>query len=368
MNTKIASDKKQVTSNASHATSMAELLKSVKTPFTNLQKGEIIKGTITKLTPQEILIDIKAKTEAVVLEKDKRILRNLLSTLKVGDTVNVSILNPESDSGNTIVSLRRFIDDISWEKLKQKQDAQEVIKGIIREITKGGFVVETSLGISGFLPNSQTSSMENSQDVLNKQINVFILEMNRVDRKVILSQRPVISSEEFRNKTSGLKIGQKIDTIITTIIPFGLFVSLQNQENTLDGLIHISEIGWERTEDILEHFSIGQKLEAVVIRIDYEAKRVDLSLKRLTADPFEQLAKKYTIDQKIKATVAKVLPTGVSLTLEEGVEGFIRKEKIPPTVSYKIGQEIDATVTEVDTKRRRVILAPVLKEKPIGYR
>jgi len=359
---------KSNTSKTSGATSMAELMQKARAPIVTVGKGEIVKGTITKLTPSEILVDIHAKTEAVVLEKDKKILRTLLSTLKVGDSVTVSILNPESDNGNSVVSLRRFIDDISWEHLKKKQQSQEVLDVVVKEITKGGFLIEIKDGFSGFLPNSQTSLMENPQQMVGKEIKAFVLELNREERKIIFSQRPLINPEEFKKIVGSIKIGQKVDAIITTVTTFGLFVSLQLKNSTIDGLIHISEIAWERTEDIALHFTVGQKVEAIIIRIDWEAKRVDLSLKRLTIDPFEEIAKKYTVDQKVTGAVAKIVSIGVILTIKEGVEGLIRKEKIPPTVSYKVGDSITATVSEIDSKRHRLILIPVLKEKPIGYR
>lgn len=372
-------------STSSGSKTMADLMQRVKTQFVSLSKGDLIKGKITKLTPSEILVDINAKTEAVVLEKDRKNLRNLLASLHLGDEVTVGVLNPESDNGHPVVSLRRFLGDASWEMLSKKQKSQEAIEATITEITKGGFIVETKFGVSGFLPNSQTQFMENSQDALGKKINVFVLELNRVDHKVILSQRAVMTPDEFKKRVAGFKTGQKTEAVVTTVTPFGLFAAVKMGNESIDGLIHISEIGWERTDDALDQFSVGQKLEAVVLRVDYDAKRVDLSLRRLTTDPFTQAAKNFAVDQKIKATVSKILSSGVILNIEGhstlrdetsgsdsksslGLEAFIRKDKIPPTVSYDVGKVVDATVTEIDPKRRRIVVAPILKEKPIGYR
>ncbi len=362
------------TDNTSKASSMAELMGRAKSPVVTFNKSDIVKGVITKLTPSEILVDINAKTEAIVLEKDKRLLRNLLKTLKVGDAVNVSILNPESDYGNSVVSLRRFIDDIAWEKLKKAQQSQEKIEVIVREVARAGFMVETDFGISGFLPHSQTTLVENQQELLNKTITVYVLELNRVDKKIIFSQRPTLTTADFSKIVAGIKVGQKVNVVISTITSFGLFVALPKTKNgeNIEGLIHISEIAWERTEDIESGFSVGQAIEAVVIRLDWEAKRVDLSLKRMTVDPMEEVLKKYTLEQKVTGIVTKVGESGVSLKVgekeEEIVEGIIRKEKIPVATTYEVGQKITATINEVDTKRRRLMLSPVLKEKPIGYR
>lgn len=353
---------------------MADLMAKVSSqkPLVSVKKGEVLQGRITKLTSAEILVDIDGKTEAVVLEKDKRILKTLLSNLQVGDRVMVSVLNPESDTGNPVVSLRRHIQDILWKELEENQKTQEPLKGLVTETTRGGFLVDIALGLSGFLPNSQTSfasgTMQNPQDIVGKKITVYVLELGREARKIILSQKKVLTSLDFTTATKELKPGQKMSAIISNVTSFGLFVNIQIGEYMLDGLIHISEISWEEISNIQQGYSVGQEVECVVIGIDKEAKRVDLSIKRLTKDPFEDIVKQIAIDQRVTGKVKKVTSTGVFLDLEQGIEGLIRKEKIPPNVSYNFGDTVIATVSQIDTKRRKVLLAPVLKEKPIGYR
>ena len=357
------------------ALTMADLMKSVNTSFVTLHKGDILKGKIKKLTSSEILIDIDAKTDAVVLEKDKKNLRNILSMFKVGDEVSVSVLNPESDMGHPVVSLRRYLDDLMWEKLLKMQKNQEGLESTINEITKGGFLVSAKDGISGFLPNSHTIFMSQSQDVIGKKINVFPLELNRVAHKIIFSQKPVLDLKAFTDLIKDLKIGQKIDAIIANITSFGIFVSIQVLENkNIDGLIHISEISWDKVSDIEEMFTPGQKVEAVIIGIDRDAKRIDLSIKRITSDPFEETIKKFAVDQKVAAKVTQLVSTGVVLEIvdnmggEQRIEGFIRREKIPPNMSFEIGDKINVTITQIDKRKHRIILVPVLLEKPMGYK
>lgn len=344
---------------------MADLMRSVKTPFSSLTKGETLKGRIKKLTPGEILVDINAKTEAVVLEKDRKILRNLLSLLKVGDSVTVSVLNPESDFGYPVVSLRRFVDDILWEKLLEKQKNREALSAVVQEVIRGGFLVDIDFGFSAFMPNSQ-SLPTHAEDVIGKKFQAYILELNRPSRKIIVSQKPILKDEEFANLVKNIKLNEKIAGTVTSTTPFGIFVSLTLPVGTtVDGLIHISEISWEKTET--PAVNVGQTLETVIIGVDKEAKRVDLSIKRLSLDPFEETSKQFSIEQKVSGTVSAKTSSGVVVNLNN-VEGFIRKEKIPPTVSFEVGQTIDATVSEIDKKRRRIILVPILLRKTIGYR
>lgn len=366
------SDKKKVISSSTKATSMADLMKKVaaaKTPFVSPHKGDMLTGIITKLTSGEILVDINAKTEAVVLEKERNILNKILSSFKVGDKIQVQVLNPESDFGYPVVSLRRSVGDITWDKLAKLQKAQTPVEVNLDMATKGGFLVTTPDGISGFLPNSHTSSLENPQGLVGKKIKVVVLELNRELNKIIFSQKQVMGPADFQKLIRNLKVGQKIDAVVSNVAPFGVFLSIPVDDQKLaEGFIHISETSWENVENLNDLFKIGDKITGVAIGFDKESRRVNLSIKRTVVDPFEKKLDEFTPDKKIKATVTKIISTGVILDLSDNVTGFIKKEKIPVKTTYKEGQELDVTVSSVDKKRHRVEVAPVLKEKPIGYR
>ncbi|MEK7534470.1 MAG: S1 RNA-binding domain-containing protein [Patescibacteria group bacterium] len=370
----MANSKSQITNhksqtNASKVTTMGELLQKAKSKFVTLKKGDSIKGIITKLTPSEILLNINAKTEAVVLEKDKKILNKILSTLSVGDEVSVTVLNPESDFGNPVVSLRKSIDDMVWTKLLTLKKNKEVLEVIVDSVTRGGYLVTTLDGVSGFLPNSHILTLENPGNLIGKTIKVIALDLNRSLNKIIFSQRQVLGLGDFEKKILDFKIGQKIDANISNIASFGIFVSMQTRgAEYVEGFIHISELSWESVYDISENFGVGQQITAVITGFDREARRVNLSIKRLAVDPLEKRLEEFTIDKKLKTKVVKIISSGVLFDLGEGIVGIVKKDKIPPNVSYKEGLEIQATVSSIDKKRHRVVLAPVLLEKPIGYR
>jgi small subunit ribosomal protein S1 len=351
---------------------MADLMKKVqaqKTAFVSPIKGVMLDGVITKLTRSEILIDINAKTEAVVLEKEKSILSKIISSYKVGNKVKVQVLNPESDFGYPVVSLRRSVGDITWDRLAKLQKDQTPTEVTLDMATKGGFLATTADGISGFLPNSHTSSLENPQGLIGKKIKVVVLELNRQLNKIIFSQKQVMGGADFQALIKNLKVGQKIDAVVTNVAPFGVFLSIPvDDKKVAEGFIHISETSWENVENISDLFKIGDKISAVVLGFDKESRRVNLSLKRLSADPFEKKMDEYTVDKKIKAKVAKIISSGILMDLGDNVTGFIKKEKIPVKTTYKEGQEVEVTVSAVDKRRHRVEVTPVLKAKPIGYR
>lgn len=351
---------------------MADLMAKVaaaKTPFVSPHKGDMLEGTITKLTSGEILVDINAKTEAVVLEKDRNILNKILTSFKVGDKVPVQVLNPESDFGYPVVSLRRSVGDITWDRLAKLQKSQEPVEVNLDMATKGGFLATTLDGISGFLPNSHTSSLENPQGLIGKRIKVVVLELNRELNKIIFSQKQVMGPADFQKLIKNLKVGQKIDAVVSNVAPFGVFLSIPVDDQKLaEGFIHISETSWENVENLNDLFKIGDKITGVVLGFDKESRRVNLSIKRLKEDPFAKKLDEFTADKKIKAKVTKIIASGILLELSDNVTGFIKKEKIPVKTTYKEGQEVDVTVSAVDKKRHRVEVAPVLLEKPIGYR
>ena len=145
-------------------------------------------------------------------------------------------------------------------------------------------------------------------------------------------------------------------------------MTVQTEGIAIDGLIHVSEIAWEKVIEFAGDFTVGQELEAVVIGVDKEAKRLDLSLKRLSEDPFAKISLKFPVETKVKGIVTKLSGGTVYIDLGEGIEGIIRKEKIPPTLTFKTGDSVTATVTEIDARRHKILLTPVLLDKPIGYR
>lgn len=359
------------------ATSMADLMKkAAAAPFVSPKKGDMLEGTITKLTKAEILVDINAKTEAVVLEKERHIMNKILSSFKVGDKVPVQVLNPESEFGYPVVSLRRSIGNIMWDRLAKLQKSQEPIEVTLNMETKGGFLATSADGTSGFLPNSHTSSLEGPQKLIGKKIKVVVLETNRELNKIIFSQKQVMSPANFQTLIKNLKIGQKIDAEVSNVAPFGIFLSIPlkdasakiKEEKIAEGFVHISETSWKDVRNLSDLFKTGDKITGTVIGFDKESRRVNLSIKRLSEDPLEKKLSELKTDKKLKATVSRIIATGVLLDLGEGITGIIKQEKIPVKTSYKQGQEIDVTIVAVDKRRHRVEVAPVLTAKPIGYR
>jgi small subunit ribosomal protein S1 len=366
---------KHTASNSSNPQSaMAKLLAAHQNKFVTLKKGETATATLTKLSSNEILVDAGAKTEALVLERDKRIVQTILSTFKVGDKVEINVLNPESESGQPIVSLRRYLGNMAWEKLEELQKKSEQVEVTIKDSMKAGYLADTAFGVSGFLPQSHTAfSAEGLKP--GQHAMVTVLELNRKDNKVIFSQKKTMSTEDFTKLSKQFKVGDKVKVTVTNVTPFGVFVSLPlpkagEDTNELEGFIHISETSWDKVDDIAGIYTPGQQLEAVLTKFDSETRRVSLSIKRLTADPFEELMEKYPVDKKVTGTVVRLEEEGVVLALngDEAIEGVIKKDKIAMGTTYTVGQTVNLTISDYDKRKHRILVAPILLEKPMGYR
>jgi small subunit ribosomal protein S1 len=202
-------------------------------------------------------------------------------------------------------------------------------------------------------------------------IKARVLELNRSDNKVIFSQKPMLSEEEFAALSKQFKVGAKLKVTVTTITPFGIYVALPKTKEgaeDIEGFIHISEASWEKIADLNGLFAPGDEIEAVLLRFDNETRRISLSIKRLTSDPFETFMEKYPVDTKVKGTVTSLVDGDVVFSFGENAEGVLKKEKIPPTTTYAEGQVVNLTIADYDKRKHRILLSPVLLEKPMGYR
>jgi ribosomal protein S1 len=171
---------------------------------------------------------------------------------------------------------------------------------------------------------------------------------------------------------ASLKKGAKVKATVSNVTTFGFFVTLapdaSKPDELIDGLVHISELAWTKVDDISTMYKVGDSIDVVVAGFDKDARRIDLSVKRLTEDPFEKLKENYPVDKKVSGKVVRTEDGSVIVDLGDGVEGIIKKEKVPAGTSYEQGKAIDVTVVAHDSRRRRLELTPVLKEKPLMYR
>lgn len=343
---------------------MEELLAQTGYELHGFKKGQEIEGTVISLSPKGIRLDLGGKAEGLVLEKDKTILTDLLANLKLGDKVLAVVLNPESDEGFTVLSLRRQRKKKAWQELTEAHKLDEPLEVSITDLTRGGVLADFG-GIRGFIPTSHlTTSLD--ERILGQTLKVKVLEAVPQENRLLFSQKTAsIKTADLKKKLSKIKINQVYTGTISGITKFGLFVKL---EEGIEGLVHISEVSWERVEDLEKQFKIEDEIQVLVTGVDLETQRLNLSLRQLLPDPWLEISKKFATDQQVEGQVSRISRTGVFVLLKEGEMGIIPQNKISIGKTFKEGDKVTCLIESVDVKRRRINLVPVLKEKPIGYK
>lgn len=342
---------------------MAELLARSHLPLRGLKKGEEVEGRITAISPKGIYLDINGKTEGVVLEKDKRILKSLLQSLRVGDVVRASVLNPESEEGYAVFSLRRQHKVFSWQQLIDAKTQDKPVEVTVVDITRNGALVDFN-GLRGFIPSSHLHLQDNT-DLVGKKISVKVLEALASDNRLIFSQKALaLSKKELERELSDIKINDKFAGTVTGITKFGIFVNIGGN---IEGLVHISEISWEKVSDLERQFKIGDKVQVSVIGVDPEKLRLNLSIKQLAVDPWLEVSRRFAKEQEVQGKVSKITRGGIFVSLD-GIDGFIHKSKIPLGQEFEEQDKVTCVIESIDSSKRRINLVPVFKEKPIGYK
>ncbi len=348
------------------ATSMAELMARQSSVFTPLKRGDIVTGTVKKLTPKEILLDIGYKSDALVIEYDKQNLENLLGLLKVGDEVKASVISPESEEGFPVLSLRRMLEERVYGALENVYKADTTLTAHVLEVTRGGYFIETNEGIKGFLPNSQLIEGKLTQG---NTVEVKVIEFDKDKKRVIVSQKATRYLMNLEEIEKHIKRDSTVKAVITLVTSYGIYLEVAPDSKTLiEGFVHISEVSHQRVEGLEDKFNVGDKLEVMVIGVDVENKRVNLSLKRLEKDTFQDVKEKYKVEQTVKGIVTDVKSRGVTIEIEPNVYAFISSNKVPTGEEYKNGDTIEVEVTDFDDKKRLIIASPVLKTKVLTYR
>jgi small subunit ribosomal protein S1 len=351
---------------------MEELIQQTGYQLHGLKKGSHLEGIVTNLSKHAVLVDIGAKTEGMVLGKPFENAQDFIKDLKIGEKVNVTVLSPENDKGQILLSLRQAASDYKWNLFDQYLKTEEAVEVRGLEVNKGGLIVRV-MGIRGFVPASQLGRkyLGKPEELQNRLFKARIIEVDREKNRLIFSEKFISEAEAIAAKKDALKtvkVGQQMEGKVSGIMPFGIFVQISQDKMLLEGLVHISEVSWERVDDLNKMFKVGQKVKVKVLEINKDTAKLNLSMKQLEADPWTKIVKKYPVDKKAKGKVVRLVAFGAFVELEAGVEGLIHISKIPAEYNIKVGQKVDIYVESVDLEKRRMSLGLVLKEKPVGYK
>ena len=350
---------------------MADLLaKSAKIPMAFTVGQKVLAKVIAK-NPKSVIFDIGGKSEGVVAEKAFIEARDFIRTLKIGDEVLTNVLVTETREGNVILSLRQARLDAAWARVEKAIKDNSEIAVYAKGANPSGIAVDVE-GLDGFIPGSQLSreASKNIQNLVGKYFKAKILEADRATNKLVLSEKEVTEAEDIKASKDALakiKEGEIYDGTVTMVANFGCFVKLSIPKSKVfvEGLVHISEISWGRIDRVSDYFKEGDSVKVKVIKV---TEKLALSIKQAKKDPWDKADEEYKKGSNHKGKVIRISDFGVFFELEPGVEGLVHMTKIPPTVKFKEGQEVNCTVEEIDSKVKKISLGLVLTSKPVGYK
>jgi len=345
---------------------MAKLL--AKNPPKKIKKGEEIKAKIVSLSKKKALFDIGGKALAVLGDKELPQLSLYLPYLKEGDKIKVTVVTEESRNGFPVVSLQKFFNKGKWEILAEKKEKEELIEVVCGEYGKGGVFVDF-MGIRGVIPTIQLIEpyLQKPEKLEGQRIKVKILEVDKAKNRLVVSQKAAVSGlsqKELKERFDKIKVGEKYQAKVLNVSEFGIFCEVLGVE----GLVHISEISWEKVTNPSAYASPGQIIEVFVVEKNEKDLKLNLSIKRLTPDPWQNIEEKYPKDKLIEGEVVRKEKYGYFVKLEPGIEGLIHISKLKGDEKIKIGEKIQVYIEKVNKKTRRLSLILPPTKKPILYR
>ncbi|MAW02024.1 MAG: 30S ribosomal protein S1 [Candidatus Pelagibacter sp.] len=342
----------------------------------------IVKGTIEKIEDKYITVYCVGAKSSGVIEKSE-IPQSELDTVEVGKEIEVYVERTENRNGEIVLSIEKARRARSWKKIKDAFEKKEKVSGVVQNMVKGGYIIEVEK-IFAFCPSSQLSDrpIKNASEFIRKPLEFLIIKIDPVRMNVIVSRRAILEEEKNLNKDQVISNYKEKDIIegrIKAITSYGLFVSIE----TLDCLLHSSEVSWLKISNLNDMFTVGDTLKCQVLEIDKEAKRMSLSIRSMYPDPFKTVSEKYTIGKEYEVKIIKLTDWGAFAELSEGVSGLIHSSEIKhmqknvnPKSVFKINDEVKVKLKEVNTEKRKISLSykdclpnPIdefIKKYPIG--
>jgi ribosomal protein S1 len=349
---------------SSEAMTMEDYLDYDEEAFKTPNHGDIVDGIVVRVDPDEVLVDIGAKAEGVISSKELGLRGDVDSVgLEPGDQIKVYVLQPENEEGNVVLSLRRARAETTWLVAAEKQTEGSVVDADVREQNKGGLIVNI-LGLRGFLPSSQVGRAYAGtlESLVGKRIPVKILEVNRKRNRLIVSQKAAEDEDRARKREelfSRLATGSTVKGSVSGITSYGAFVDIGGA----DGLIHISELSWDRVSKVTDVLQLGDEVSVKVIKLDPEQSRISLSLRQLQQDPWERLVQSMPVGSIVEGQVTKTKKYGAFLQIMPGIEGLLHISELSwdhverTEDVLKVGENVQVKVIGIDTARRRISLS-----------
>ncbi|MCR4402244.1 MAG: bifunctional 4-hydroxy-3-methylbut-2-enyl diphosphate reductase/30S ribosomal protein S1 [Firmicutes bacterium] len=330
-----------------------------------ISEGDIVRGTVVAVHPDEVLVNIGLKSEGVVprSEISRRPVQSCLEVVREGQEIDVLVERLEDKEGRPRLSKRKADTERAWETVQRALDSGEILEGEVTDVVKGGVVVD--VGLRGFVPASHASRrpMADLSPLVGQTLRMKVLEADRAKRNVVLSARLVQEQEAAEAKArvlDSLQEGEIVDGIVRRVVNFGAFVDIGEG---VEGLLHVSDMAWTRTTDPRDVVHEGDHIRVKVLSVDRERERISLGLKQTLQDPWEDITSRYPVGSIVTGKVTKLADFGAFVELEPGIEGLIHISQLAerrvsrPDEVVKPGDEVSVKVISVRPRDHRIGLS-----------
>ena len=337
------------------------LLTAYDNSFRNIAEGEVVKGTVLKVTPSEVIVDVGYKSEGII-QVDEFLDENGEVTVQPGDIVDVLLERTEDREGYVVLSREKAEKMKIWDEVEKAYAERKVVIGRVIERIKGGLAVD--IGVRAFLPGSQIDvrPVRNLDALRGQELRMRVIKVNKKRGNIVLSRKALLEEENAEKKKHTLETlaeGKVLKGVVKNITDYGAFIDLGG----IDGLLHITDMSWGRVGHPSELFKVNDEIDVIVLKYDPATERVSLGHKQLVNDPWSNVSDRYPVGARVSGKVVSLTDYGAFIELEPGVEGLIHVSEMSwskrvkhPSKILNVGDPVDAQVLGVDATARRISL------------
>jgi small subunit ribosomal protein S1 len=344
-------------------------------------RGDIVEGTVVDVRDGLVIVDIGYKSEGIIAGRELKSETVDWTKLEPGDKILVYVVKPEDDEGQLILSIRRTQQASAWITLEKAKENNDIVETEVVEANNGGLIVEISQGIRGFIPTSQLDAtrvyssgvrqvgkdisskvQKRLNSLIGEKIKTRIIELDREKNRIILSEKRVTQEGDAQQRAETLRKTQEGDVLegtVSGITPYGIFINAQG----LEGLVHLSELSWDKVEDVGSLYKVGDDVEVMVIGISDGGKRVAYSIKRLQNDPWSEAISQYKVGDIVEGEVQKVVPYGAFVRIGKGLNGLIHISELSdqlvkdPADIVSAGDKVKVKILSISSTERHLGLS-----------
>jgi small subunit ribosomal protein S1 len=328
----------------------------------NFKKGDLVKGKIIGFDSKGVLVDIGAKTSAIVPSREVSLngTKSPDEVVKIGDEYEFLIIREENDDGQLTLSLKKVSIAYGWKELEKIQEKDETVEGEVFSVVKGGILVEVK-GIRGFIPSSHLRLSKEAESLIGEKLDLKILSMDQQQNNLILSHRKAVSefqTEKKKDVFEKLDVGKIVEGEIVRLADFGAFIDIGG----IDGLLPLSQMSWRWVDHPSDILKVGEKVKVEIISIDHSKQRVSLSLKNLQPDPWIEAGEKIKEGEKISGTVTRLKHFGAFIEIFPCVEALLPQKEVLEYQNrsgelLEVGKTLETTVVRFNPDDRRISLS-----------